>query len=407
MIVTAGHTSRSRANAALVVDCEPGGRLDVVIHDTTGIGDPDLFVEILSPASVADGLSLLREVEQDRLTTPWELAVTQGDHSTTLSFVGAPHGARTRILGAVSPDALAILVDEHGAFDAPTAQRLVRAARMVPGGGPESDDAAVTDLTRATNELTALHRELASANARLEAQDRRRDELLAMVAHDLRGPLGTIGAFAAALRLHLGDVVDERSDLMLDRIAQVSERMLDIVDDLLDVTAIRNDQLDLELAPVDVCALVVDVADSYRFAASHKGIRIDVDRPEAPVRALADAGRLLQVFDNLLNNAVKYTPIDVGAVIRVSCTPSPGTVTVAIEDEGPGIPPDEQDGVFVPFGRSSNQPTGGERSTGLGLPIAASIVQAHGGRIELDSEVGVGTTFRVVLPVDGPTESRA
>jgi len=247
-----------------------------------------------------------------------------------------------------------------------------------------------------------MHRELARKSAELEALNRRKDEILAMVAHDLRNPLGSIAGFGLALQRELDGVVDGQARLMLERITGLSEYLLALVEDLLDASAIDNGALHLSLADTDLTALLEGAVDSHRYAATRKDVALQlVMRPDGdggPIRAMVDEHRMMQVVDNLLSNAIKYSPVSAGVTITVTCEVDGDDVHLVVADEGPGLTPEDIDGLFEPFQRGSNLTTAGERSAGLGLAITRSIVAAHHGSIEVASEVGRGATFAVRLP---------
>ncbi len=131
--------------------------------------------------------------------------------------------------------------------------------------------------------------------------------------------------------------------------------------------------------------------------AERKEIRLIADLQKV-TDSLFDADRMRQVVDNLLSNAIKFSPS--GSVVNVTCGQAGRILDIAVTDQGPGIPSEDLDRLFDTFEKLSAQPTGGEKSTGLGLSIVKSIVDAHGGEIEVDSEVGRGTTFIVHLPVE-------
>ncbi|MEX0868160.1 MAG: HAMP domain-containing sensor histidine kinase, partial [Nitriliruptoraceae bacterium] len=302
------------------------------------------------------------------------------------------------VVGEVNADQIGAMIAAIRADvsdDVATTLDVRCAAVPVPSSG---DDDTLLELSRTNNELVRLHRELAAAHARLDALNDRKNEILAMVAHDLRNPLGSIGGFAQLLERMLGDALEPRALRLLERIGALSDQMIEIVDDLVDVQALERGNIVLDVEDVELGDVVRRTVDTYEVATAAKDLQIAVSCPDDAVHVEGDERRLLQVFDNLVSNAVKYSPAGVGATIRVTCAADRETVTIDVADEGHGIPPDEHTRVFEAFARTSVEPTGGERSTGLGLPITRSIVAAHGGTITFDSAPGQGSTFRVTLP---------
>ena len=190
---------------------------------------------------------------------------------------------------------------------------------------------------------------------------------------------------------------------MLARIQKLSRRMLLLVEDLLDATAIASGKLTLDLTQVDVHQLLADIVDSHRHAAAGKGVTLGLNCADRPARIWADPSRLAQVFDNLLSNAIKFSPAEEGATVTIRCrTIDEGQLSVSVTDEGMGMSDEVLGRLFQPFSGTSPG-TRDESGTGLGLAIARSIVAAHGGSINVDSVVGEGTIFEVRLPVRPPS----
>lgn len=263
----------------------------------------------------------------------------------------------------------------------------------------EAHELDLIALTEANNELMSMHRELAKSEAMLREVNKRKDGLMAMVAHDLRNPLGTVSTFSQILQQRLGATLGEQDELILRRIDAQTQRMLHLVDDLLDVTVLERGAFDLDLEDIDLHALLEDIVESQSAAAARKDIWIELVEPDGPVTAVMDRYRMAQVFDNLLSNATKYTPPGTGATIAVSCSRDDTAVRVRVDDQGIGIDADLLPRLFEPFARSGTTGTDGEPSTGLGLAITRSIVTAHDGTIEVASEPGRGSSFEVILPI--------
>lgn len=377
-----------------------------MVSDRLGLGAPMVLAEVFDVASVTDMLTMLREIARDQMTTPWRLAATTTDGvRVDLDVAGTSDDGGTWIVMVPHGAPVAELLASSDRIDDTTADQIASLFATRPGNDlSRANEAMLDELSQANNELMDLHRELAATNARLEELDRRKDAMLGTVAHDLRNPLGSISGFAQTLTAQLGATLDPSSTRLLRRIVQLAEQMLDVVEDLLDVSVIKGEGLSLARTPVDIAELVSDAVEIYRSAAAQKGVRFVVDGVDEPRIADVDEGRIMQVFDNLLSNAVKYSPNDAAATVTVTVAADApeGELRVSVADEGAGIPVDERGRVFEPFGRTTTRPTADERSTGLGLSIAQSIVAAHKGRIGFDDRPGGGTTFWVVLPVAAP-----
>lgn len=239
--------------------------------------------------------------------------------------------------------------------------------------------------------------------AQLRKANEAKNKFLGMCAHDLRNPLASIRGLAEFLREPMiGPLNAEQTDIV-NSIHGASHSMLDLVNELLDIATIESGELRLCLAPTSLRELADKAIRFASIEASRKGTRLELDPASAAPVLPLDAARIRQVVDNLLSNAVKYSPP--GSLVRVRIdesagdTASPGrSAALAVQDQGPGIPEAERDRLFQDFGRLSVKPTGGEKSTGLGLAICRKIVEAHRGRIEAVNQPGGGCVFTFTLP---------
>ena len=249
-------------------------------------------------------------------------------------------------------------------------------------------------------EELARRASLAVDNARLfhEAQHatRARDEMLGVVAHDLRNPLNTIVMGASTILEFLPDT----SPLLKNHakiVRRAADRMNRLIQDLLDVKRIDSGHLAVELRAVTVSALIDEAIEMLSPLATAASIDFVVQMPSELPRVNADTGRVLQVFSNLVGNAIKFTPA--AGRITISAAPLENDIRFEIADTGPGIAADQLPHVFGRFWQAKR---GDRRGIGLGLAIAKGIVEAHGGRIWVESQVGEGSRFYFTLPmVDG------
>ncbi|MGN6566069.1 MAG: ATP-binding protein [Thermomicrobiales bacterium] len=259
---------------------------------------------------------------------------------------------------------------------------------------------AAIAITRAASEeqRTELLAAEQAARERAEAAVRARDEFLSIAAHELRTPVTTIkGAAQLALRLHTRGTLElARAVRAVETIHAAVDRLTVLIADLLDVSRLESGQLALRPERLDLVALAREVAD--RFAAQlGRAYRLEIALPAAPLFVEADAVRLEQVLDNLLTNAVKYSPD--GGAIAVAAAPSEGGVVVTVRDSGIGLPPGAAERIFEPFGRAANATRNGLPGMGLGLHISRRIAMLHGGRLWAESAgEGQGTALRLWLP---------
>ena len=252
------------------------------------------------------------------------------------------------------------------------------------------------DLSRLNNELSTLQREMFKKNLELERLNQQKNRIVGMAAHDLRTPLGVILGYSEFLEAETAGLLSVEQREFISVIKTTSEFMLRMVTDILDVTAIESGLLQLDRRLTDVAHLVAHSVKLNGVIASRKKISVELDSVWVPELILLDAGKIGQVLNNLIGNAVKFS--HGGSHVQVRVTGSDRSVTITVQDDGQGIPAADLPKLFKPFGRASVQSTGGEKSTGLGLAIVRRIVEGHGGRVWLESEVGKGSTFSFTLP---------
>ena len=232
-------------------------------------------------------------------------------------------------------------------------------------------------------------------NDRLLELDHLKDEFVASVSHELRTPLTSITGYLE-LVLEAGQLSEEQEQF-LGVVGRNADRLLRLVGDLLFVAQLKSSTVVLERAPVDLTELVGSAVQSAAPLAQDRGIELTLDCEALP-QLEGDAGRLGQVLDNLLTNALKFTPRD--GRVEVRAVERDEIVRFQVRDTGMGISNEDQQHLFEKFFRTSEAQTKAIQGTGLGLSIVAAIVEAHGGSIEVESELGVGTTFTVALPVE-------
>lgn len=253
----------------------------------------------------------------------------------------------------------------------------------------------IVEKGRLVSELALKKAAIEHKNAELIRLNELKNTFLGMVAHDLRSPV-------SILRMSLGLLLSPDTNLTpceLDEILRdmnrQAEHMSGLIDDLLDVTVIESGKLDLRLQVVDLPEFLQSSVRRHNQLASPKGTTIELSL-EQPGHVLVDAHRLRQVIDNLVSNAVKFSPPY--SLVRVTAERQPAAWYIAVIDQGPGLTDEDQQRLFTAYTRLSAKPTGGERSVGLGLMITRRIVEAHGGEIGVKTAPGKGATFWFTLP---------
>ena len=258
---------------------------------------------------------------------------------------------------------------------------------------------AVDYITKPFNppELLArvrTHLELKHARQRLREMNDEKNEFMGIAAHDLRSPLNAVKGYSEMI-LEDGQIDPEQADLVR-RIHEATERMVQMVQNLLDANRIERGEMKLNLAPTELTSLLGSVVETQRPRATAKQQTIHLQNETAPVTVIADPNVMVQVLENLVSNAVKYSPP--GKNIFVRLKKESGAVRCEVQDEGPGLSAEDQKKLFGKFARLSAKPTGGEHATGLGLSIVKKMVEAMNGKVWCESEPGQGATFVVQLP---------
>ncbi len=289
------------------------------------------------------------------------------------------------LLGGV---ALSLLLALLGAVLGTGRARASRLVHRQTAELREQTSALKDQAVELQNQALALRTTLSE----LESAQAAKDEFLGLVSHELRTPLTSIRGYTELLQ---EDELGPDADAYLDVISRSSARLFGLVEDVLQMASIKNGELPLEIGEVilnDVIRRALEEATPY---AASKEIAIATEiAPDIATRG--DHTRLAQALDNLVSNAIKYTPRR-GAV-GVKLTRAGETATIEVSDTGIGIPVIEQAQMFGRFFRTANARQSGIEGTGLGLAITREIIQAHGGTISFESVEGAGTTFRITLP---------
>lgn len=254
--------------------------------------------------------------------------------------------------------------------------------------------AANRELQREIAERERAQQALNDVNEELRLKNREMEQFVYLVSHDLKSPLVTMMGFVGLLRDDLAagrinDVLDSA-----DRIAGASQRMSRLIDGLLELS--RVGRIVHEPEEVDSTQLVREIATELQGRLAEKGARLEIDKRMPHV--LVDRIRLNQVFENLLTNAIKYGCTGPQPTIRVGSLETPEEIRFYVRDNGPGIARKDQERVFGLFQRLDT----GEDGTGIGLSIAARVMEVHGGRAWVESEVGSGACFWIAFPRTRP-----
>jgi signal transduction histidine kinase len=241
-----------------------------------------------------------------------------------------------------------------------------------------------------------LFREIADKSRQLEVASQHKSELLANMSHELRTPLNAIIGFSEVLSERMFGELNEKQEEYLKDIHASGQHLLSLINDILDLSKIEAGRMELEVADVHLPAALDNAVTLVRERAGRHGIALHATVDDGIDRVQADERKIKQVLLNLLSNAIKFTPD--GGRIDVRALRREGMIEVSVTDTGVGIAPEDQDAIFEEF-RQVGTAAKKVEGTGLGLALSRKFIELHGGRIRVQSQLGVGSTFTFTIPV--------
>jgi len=261
----------------------------------------------------------------------------------------------------------------------------------------------VTERRVFEHEIQRANRELAQRNREVENANQLKSEFLASMSHELRTPLHTIIGFTELLKEESQGPLNDPQKRFAGHVYRDSVPLLELINDILDLSKIEANQMELQIESFDACDVVVEALQGITPAAEAKALSVE-GRFAAPVFVMADRLRFREIASNLLSNAVKFTPK--GGSVRVDISvQTPDIVSISVADTGIGIAPADQEVVFDRFRQVGSATSGVREGTGLGLAIVKRLVEMHGGTMAVQSSPGQGSIFTFTMPLD-PARSR-
>lgn len=280
-----------------------------------------------------------------------------------------------------------------------------RVARKGPKTSQARDGSRVSRRSHIANNNEALWDE-DQKEGRLDVEPNIQENttMLGLAAHDLRHPAAALAMYSELLKEAIGDIVNEEQMELIDSIRSVSQFLIRLLDDTLDLVHAESGELRLSAEPVTLAGIVEQSVSMSRPVAEQRKIDLHLTQDGEPLPVLLDAVKICKVFNNLIENAIRYC--NPGARIDIRIFRAGNRVVVSVRDDGPGIPPEVLKNLFIPFRSTLSRAHSEEPGTGLGLAIAKHTVRLHDGRIWVKSKVGKGTTFYVSLPAQDYQGSR-
>lgn len=381
--------------------CDQDGRIVKVLSSTLSGVDRLVgksFPMLLHEKYMQRGFEFLMAIKKHHAIWGWDLALDIKGQALKLIFAGGNYGDNIIIIAADNDAEFNSFYKELTLISNEQANQLRTLCKQQAQSRQRNDD-VYDEMTRLNNELSNLQRDLAKKNVQLAKLNEQKNELLGVAAHDLRNPLGVIMGYAKFLLHDAENKNFSETDLeFMRQIEQSSQFMLRLLEDLLDISHIESGKLNIDLKATDLLQLISDNVRLNRVIAQRKNIDIGLEMPDSLPTMQVDTNKIEQVLNNLLSNAIKYSHANTN--IRVVVEKDAQWVSVAVHDQGQGIPEDEQARLFEAFARTSVRGTAGEKSTGLGLSITRKLIHGHGGEIWVKSTPGEGSSFCFRLPID-------
>lgn len=393
-----------REPAGIALLCSREGNVLQIVRDELGmaeaveVGQP--FAALVDKESVRKAEAFLAVLRFQQAAFNWQMNVNLNGEVVPLHFAGGAIDDNLLLVGAKSRSGAAHFYEEMVKINNEQTNALRQAARDLAEQArqrADPDGGLYDELSRLNNELVTAQRELAKKNVELGKLNDQKNQFLGMAAHDLRNPLSAILTLSEFLLDDRLSVTPDEQVEFIRRIRSSSEFMLRLVNDLLDISKIEAGRLDLDLEATDLRAVIEDNVALNRILADKRQIKVSLLQDEGVPRLMLDASKIEQVLNNLIVNAIKFSPA--GGTVEVRLDKGENDVTISVSDQGPGIPEEEFHKLFNPFEKTSAKSASKEKGTGLGLAIVKKIVSGHKGRISVESQVGKGSTFHVTLPL--------
>lgn len=380
------------------------GVLRNVIHDSAGIFRKELSLD--QPfSSLTDELDqekcqdMIRTIIESGVIYDWRLHIKISGKKTALNFSGIIRNQGIILIGTLNPvdtekylDGLMRINNEH----------VNELRKSIKEKSEQRVDVTIlNEMSSLNNELSNTQRQLLKKTSELEQSNELKNRMLGMAAHDLRSPLSVVLSFSGFLLDNHNEkpFLNEENLEMIREIKSSSEHMVEIIDDILDISAIESGSVQLHTEPVNLNEVIQRIVKLNLITSEKKRIQIQTELTDQPITREIDTRKFTQVMNNLLTNAIKYS--NPGTTVTIGIELKQGEkrpVHIFVKDEGVGIPQNEIKNLFKPFSKTSVEPTAGEKSTGLGLAISKRITEAHHGTIRAERNSGPGMTFRVDLP---------
>jgi signal transduction histidine kinase len=361
------------------------------------------FMHAVHQGSFPKWLNFQSEIRKEKAVFDWDLFVHMGNRLECLHFSGTILDNDLFLIGAKNRSDLVKLFKKL----MPGGKKLLKKldSDLLEGQGKErskmssfKDQDMYDQIAVLYNEMANLQRHLSKKSAELEKMTKRKNYFLGVAAHELRHPLGIIQLLSGLLLEEALSKLTPEQIEYLTMIKTYSESMQGFVDDFLDIAASESGKLHLKKEPSSLLEIFTKNLATNRLVAEEKQVTLQLFHDDKIPIVRVDPSKIEQVLNNLLSNALKSSPE--GGRIEIHLRHSGKEIVFKVKDQGSGIDPEDMPRLFEPFEKSAYSHNGSLQGSGLGLAIARKIVDAHEGRIWVESEVNKGSTFFVSLPIE-------
>ncbi len=388
----------------LILICENDFKVKNVVYNFSQSVNSDFigknFIDLFTEDSRIKAENFIEKIMEEGVAFEWQINLQLENDICELNFSGSKFNDNFIIFGLKSKSDISFLYEELMLINNEQANEIRKVYKDLFSGNKTDNigEEDYNEISRMNNELTNLQRELNKKNSELSRLNKLKNQFLGMAAHDLRNPLNVILSYSEFILKHLSkDLTADHIDF-ISTINKSSFFMLNLVEELLDVSKIESGKLDLKLEEADIILLLSEIIKCNEIFAQNKNVRLKFSTGVESLNMTYDPGKIEQVIQNLLSNAVKFSNPNSDILINASLENN--ELLVAVKDSGIGIEKENLDKIFNPFTKVSLKGTAGEKTTGLGLSICKRIIEGHGGRIWVESKIGEGSVFNFSLNVD-------
>ncbi len=386
----------SAGSKGLALEIDRTGKVVRVLYNNVDadIAENKLFPTMLARTEFSNALSFLQRLQKEQMVSEIPLGIETNGMVQSFYFSGVKKSDNFVLIASSMQGMDTSLYDEIAKVNNELANQLRESMKFNLDKKPGIPEPNLEEFTKLNNELINIQRELNKSNKKLEELNEQKNQMIGIAAHDLRNPLSVITGYVQFV-MGTGTNLTEPQRQMLQKSVDTSKKMMQMLEELLDMSEIESGKVILNKVEADLDKVIRENVELNQVIADRKNIKINYQSPGATVLNM-DTPKIEQVFNNFLSNAIKYSHAD--TEVSVALELEPDRVVVRVRDQGQGIPAEEINKVFEPFKTTSVKATAGEKSTGLGLAITKRIIEVHGGEVGLSSEVGVGSEFYFTLP---------